>query len=271
MNRKPVLSLSLHVCRQSLFGPAYQALPDFLRARNYQMIMADNDTAFQMGFNTHLTFMEFLKQNPEHMDNVHKGLQQSEGKQWTDEFPVEENIGQLECDGKDRPLLVDIGGGRGQQAGLFKRRYPRLTGRIIVQDEAEVIKNAPAIEGVEFMVHDFFQPQPIQGARFYYLRFVLHDWPDDVCVKILQAIIPAMAPDSRIILDEMVTSDLGMSRWAAVLDTAMLSICGGMERSKEDWSALLERAGLKMLEVREYDPENLSVIVAAPYKEKGYC
>ncbi|KAG6354382.1 hypothetical protein INS49_004399 [Diaporthe citri] len=32
---------------------------------------------------------------------------------------------------------------------------------------------------VELQVHDFFTPQPVKGARAYFTRSVLHDWPDE--------------------------------------------------------------------------------------------
>lgn len=40
------------------------------------------------------------------------------------------------------------------------------------------------VEGVEMMAHDFFTPQPVQNAKYYYLRTVLHDWADDKAVPI---------------------------------------------------------------------------------------
>ncbi|KAK1148876.1 hypothetical protein N8T08_008761 [Aspergillus melleus] len=255
--------------QQPVFGPACQALPDFLRAREYRNPMADDVTAFQVAFNTELTFPEFVKQHPEHLENLHKSMQQSYGNQWIDEFPVESELGQWDQTGNERPLLVDIGGGRGQQASAFKKRFPGLPGRVIVQDRAEVIDGVTEIDGVEFMVHDFFEAQPILGAKFYYLRFVLHDWPDDLCVQILRSIVPAMGPQSCIILDEMIPPDIGISFWAAFMDTAMLATCGGSERSAEDWVRLLDRAGLRILKLLEYDPQNLSVIVAVPKPEEN--
>lgn len=53
------------------------------------------------------------------------------------------------------------------------------------------------------------------GAKFYYLWFVLHEWPDDLCVRILARNVPAMGPHWCIILDETVIPDNEMSLWAA--------------------------------------------------------
>ena len=65
---------------------------------------------------------------------------------------------------EDKVLLVDVGGGKGDLIERFRRQRSDLAGRMIVQDLPKVIEGRPAIEGVEFMVHDFFTPQPIKGT-----------------------------------------------------------------------------------------------------------
>jgi hypothetical protein len=93
-------------------------------------------------------------------------------------------------------------------------------------------RNCP---GVEKMVHDFFTPQPVKGAQLYYIRRVFYDWQDDEACKILQAIIPAMAPDSRILISDMALPErVGPEDDSAVwLDLMMMAI-GGKERTKRD-------------------------------------
>ena len=70
-------------------------------------------------------------------------------------------------------LLVDVGGGRGKLLERFREQRPELEGRMILQDLPEVIKGREAAEGVEYMVHDFFNPQPIKGLSFRPCRSVL--------------------------------------------------------------------------------------------------
>lgn len=67
------------------------------------------------------------------------------------------------------PLFVDIGGAMGQQCIFFKKAYPDLKGRVIIQDQAQVVSQIeatplPGFEGIEAMAHDFFQSQPIKGT-----------------------------------------------------------------------------------------------------------
>jgi hypothetical protein len=35
-------------------------------------------------------------------------------------------------------------------------------------------------------VHDFFKPQPVKNASVYFLRSIIHDWPDAEAKKILK-------------------------------------------------------------------------------------
>jgi hypothetical protein len=51
-----------------------------------------------------------------------------------------------------------------------------------------------AIESrISFMAHDMFKPQSPQiNPDVFMFRFVIHDWPDESVVKILQNLLPAM-------------------------------------------------------------------------------
>lgn len=67
------------------------------------------------------------------------------------------------------PLFIDVGGAMGHQCIAFKQRYPDLKGKVIVQDQPEVISQIqtnplPGFEGIDAMAHDFFTPQPIKGV-----------------------------------------------------------------------------------------------------------
>lgn len=69
------------------------------------------------------------------------------------------------------PLFVDVGGSMGQQSIFFKQAYPDLKGRVIVQDQAQVISQIqatplPGFDGIEAQAHDFFTSQPIKGTSF---------------------------------------------------------------------------------------------------------
>ena len=100
--------------------------------------------------------------------------------------------------------IVDVGGSNGAFAALLTERYPSLS--VAVQDQPDVIKTAAlpahAMDKVTLQAHDFFEPQPVEGADVYFLRMILHDWPDHLAMKILRQLIPALKPGARIIIND---------------------------------------------------------------------
>ena len=85
------------------------------------------------------------------------------------------------------------------------------------------------------------------GARAYYLRNVLHDWPDDKCQLILSQLASAMTPGySKIILNELVVPDQKCGIVAAQVDIAMMTMLAATERSERQWHDMVEPAGLKI-------------------------
>lgn len=107
--------------------------------------------------------------------------------------------------------------------------------------------------------------QPVRRAKFYYLRTVVHDWDDEKAAAILLRLLPALGPDSVILIDEMALPTTGAHWWSACLDLHMYAVLGALERTTDQWQALLGRCGLKALEIRTYMPAmGHSVIVAVP-------
>jgi trans-aconitate methyltransferase len=110
--------------------------------------------------------------------------------------------------------VIDVGGGDGSFARSLAERYPSL-GNIIIQDSADVVRRAEETiptemrNRVKIQVHDFFKPQPVQGADVYFFRKILHDWPDSAAVDILKNTVPAMKPHSRIILNDECVPAIG--------------------------------------------------------------
>lgn len=109
--------------------------------------------------------------------------------------------------------VVDVGGSHGAVSVAIARRFPSL--RCIVQDLPKVVADAqsklpPALANqVTFMEHDFFTEQPVQGADVYYLRWILHDWPDKYAIRILRSLIPALKTGARIVLSEWIVPEPG--------------------------------------------------------------
>jgi len=89
----------------------------------------------------------------------------------------------------------------------------------------------------------------------------MHNWRDFECQKILQHIADAMAPDSRLLIAEMVVPPLpeGVDKTVYWMDLCML-IIGGKERSEKDFTALLDSAGLRLVKIWSSNTGSQSVI-----------
>jgi hypothetical protein len=94
----------------------------------------------------------------------------------------------------------------------FRASVPEYTGRLVLQELPEVIAAAKRMGvgedgGIELQVHDFFKPQPVRGARVYFMRSVLHDWADEQCRMILGQLKDAMEPGySKILISDCVSA-----------------------------------------------------------------
>jgi len=194
-------------------------------------------------------FMEFMKSQ--------RGTQRS----WMTSFPMEKLRLSAEDVKQDRALFVDVGGSAGHQCLSLRQSHPELEGRIILEDQASVISalnlDDLSSKGIQATAHDFFTPQPssARGSKAYYLRNIMHDWPDDRCVEILNHLKDAMVEDSMILIDEMVLPDTGASWNQAQKDIQMMAGLAAMERSESQWRELARKAGLTFEGVFTYDRE----------------
>lgn len=134
--------------------------------------------------------------------------------------------------------------------------FPKL--HCIVQDYAGLEPQfksicPPALQSrITFQQHDFFTPQPVKGASVYLLKHILHDWPDDLAIKIIQNIVPAMAPDSRIIIMDGVvplpgTAPKELEKLSTSLDLQMMSLMNAHERTKADWREMISKADARLV------------------------
>ncbi|KAF2194602.1 O-methyltransferase, partial [Zopfia rhizophila CBS 207.26] len=48
------------------------------------------------------------------------------------------------------------------------------------------------VSRVEFMGHDFFQEKVLRRADVYFFTWIMHNWSDGRCVKILRNPIPGV-------------------------------------------------------------------------------
>ena len=172
---------------------------------------------------------------------------------WLDIYPARTRLSSSEQD-IDSPLLVDVGGGIGRDALMFRRQFPDRAQAVIVQDIPDVIadasKNLPSDSGLTLQAVDFFDLQPVQGARLYLLHYVLHDWADKDCLTILNNIKVAMRKDfsSLLIVESMIASEKA-DMFSTALKTTIMSMVGSRECSENDWRRLIAGTGMRITSI----------------------
>ena len=114
-------------------------------------------------------------------------------------------------------IFVDIGGGHGTVSQALSRATRHM--QFVVQDLPGTVRDgrnalAKVFEGrVRFVEHDFFSEQPIRDADVYFFRWILHNWSDKYCRKILRSLTPALKNGARILIYEFVLADGPETRW----------------------------------------------------------
>ncbi|KAI4095372.1 MAG: hypothetical protein LQ344_001670 [Seirophora lacunosa] len=251
-------------------NPTWAALPAFLEKTKYQNPSDGANCPFQPGHNTPETIFEWFPKHPVNHEAFMLWMTgQREGRdRWLDFFPFPERIADgFHNDDPQAVMLVDIGGGVGHEVQAIKHYYPSLPGRFILQDTPETLKRALSVVSMETMEYDFFTEQPVtvpqKGARSYYLRNILHDWPLPQCVRILKHVAAAMTPGySKVLLNELVIPDQGADIVGLQIDFTMMCGLGAEERSAGQWHDMLDRAGLKVTRIWTRAQEAESIIEA---------
>ncbi|KAJ5923775.1 S-adenosyl-L-methionine-dependent methyltransferase [Penicillium verhagenii] len=242
-------------------------LVEYMRGPGIQQF-ADQPEAITLFKYAHGTDVIFglLEKNAEQkksFDDYMAGRRVEEMPQWFEIYPIESKLHSLRKDVASA-LIVDVGGGPGQELARFKERYPELPGRFVLQDLPITLKRIEKLTvGIEAMEYDFFTPQPVKGARLYFLRDVLHNWSDAKSAQILSRIVEAMDPAySTLIIDDYVLPNTGAELRAAEMDILMWLHTAGLERTVAQWETLLSGVGLELIEIRSSPRGNESVLEA---------
>jgi demethylsterigmatocystin 6-O-methyltransferase len=236
-----------------LVNKCLQVLPDFLKDTNYQNPTDPFHCAFQRAVNDERPGFIWLGSNPKALDNFTKHMAAyHEGKPaWTSVTSFEE---QLQGWTGERPLFVDVGGGTGTQCTAFREAVGDIPGRVILEELPPVLAQIPDTPGIETLGVDFFEPQQVKGSKYYYLRNILHDYPDHRCEIILKNISDVMEPDSLILINELVIPNVGAYRQATEVDLVLMAGLASMERTEQQWYDLLEgKCGLKILSIKTFN------------------
>ncbi|KAJ0837678.1 putative trans-resveratrol di-O-methyltransferase [Helianthus annuus] len=124
--------------------------------------------------------------------------------------------------------IVDVGGGTGTFAKGIAKAFPNISC---------TIKNLSYVGG------DMFEAIPKADALL--LKWILHDWSDEKCVKILKQCkeaIPSKENRGKLIIIDMVVKvhevENDLLETQLFFDMLLMTLLEGRERSEEDWAKL---------------------------------
>ncbi|XP_071696228.1 cathecol O-methyltransferase 1-like [Rutidosis leptorrhynchoides] len=156
----------------------------------------------------------------------------------------------LKCyDGFDQlSSLVDVGGGLGITINMIVSKYPSIKG--INYDLPHVLKHAPKYHGIEHVGGDMFHHVPQAAAIF--MKWILHDWSNEHCVKLLRNCYKALPDNGKVIaVDAILPLIPDSSVWVQAntnTDAIMMTQDpGGRERTEDEFLALAKEAGFSRI------------------------
>ncbi|TVU02067.1 hypothetical protein EJB05_52433, partial [Eragrostis curvula] len=148
--------------------------------------------------------------------------------------------------------LIDVGGGTGGAAKAIARAFPHV--KCSVLDLPNVISGIPPGDDdgtVRYIAGDMMNHIPPTDAVL--LKYVMHDWNDEDCVRILtqckKAICSGGGPSGGgkvIIIDTVVGSSAkDMFEAQVSFDMLMMVLTTGKERDEREWGKIFVNAGFK--------------------------
>ena len=149
-------------------------------------------------------------------------------------------------------VIADIAGGHGAQLAGILARHRNTRGILfdqphVVAGAAPVLEAAGVRDRCDVVGGSFFDEVPKADA--YILKHILHDWYDEDCTRILQTIRAAAPAGARLLVIERLIEGPNTGADAKSSDLNMLVGPGGMERTREEFDALLSAGGWRVAAV----------------------
>ncbi|KAI3854970.1 hypothetical protein MKX03_009128 [Papaver bracteatum] len=161
--------------------------------------------------------------------------------------------------------LVDVGGGIGAIIAEIVKANPHIKG--INFDLPHVVATAPEYPGITHVGGDMFAHIPEADAVI--MKWIMHCWSDENCVKILRNCHKAISKtkNGKVIIVECVLRPDGdglFDETGLAFDLLMLvNTLGGKERTENEWNILLKSAGFPRYNIIQL-PTFPSIIEAFP-------
>jgi hypothetical protein len=81
------------------------------------------------------------------------------------------------------------------------------------------------------------------------MKYIIHDWPDDLCVKILSACRRGIHPGGKLLVVDNVVHAGNDFEFAKIIDIEMLLFPGGLERTEQQFRDLFAASGWRLARV----------------------
>lgn len=224
----------------------FAKLHDFLAVNDYKNPTNALLGPWQFATASQKHYFDYLLDKSKEQKDFAEGIKilwDMRGQDWFQFYPVEQR---LTVDKQNDVVFVDIGGGIGFDLMGLRQRFPNLKGHLVLEDLPQVTDQVTQLPpSVTALAHDMFTRQPIRGAKCYYLRTVLHDWPDEQVKEILSHIYDAMIEreDSILLINENVMREEEASSFECLSDFTMMTVFAAHERTETQWRALIKESG----------------------------
>ena len=145
--------------------------------------------------------------------------------------------------------VCDVGGGQGVLLAAILEARPGLRGIIVdhptVLAQAQTyLKERDLLDRVELVAGDLITSVAAH-ADLYLLKWVLHDWDDATCERIVRTVARSMPPGARLLVIEGDLPHNAVDPRFAMIDLQMLVVTeGGRERTGDELARLVTAAGL---------------------------
>lgn len=222
---------------------------------NLDQAIKTGKTAFEITHGTY--FFDFIKNNPEAQALFNNGMQNISCNE------SELIAKSLVINSHEETSIVDIGGGNGGLMLSILSKFPTIKQAVIFDytDLDQVTTKNLTAAGIEFKQGSFFDADTIPAEKtIYILKRVLHDWSDADSIKILKNCAAAMGENSSLLIIETIIQDNTNYDIGKDIDIVMMALFGGKERSAEEFTQLINKAGLKVTTITPITNSMLSII-----------
>ncbi|KAJ5407630.1 hypothetical protein N7509_001513 [Penicillium cosmopolitanum] len=255
--------------------PASCKVWDAMSDPEYKDSTEPTKSPFNIAYNTSLDYFAYTKTvRPEMAERTQRAMG---GKA----FNLEEFLSLYPWAEQKNAHIVDVGGAIGAATLPILRAFPGLS--LTVQDQPESqplfekhlterFSDVVGVSNTRFVSLDFFKECPVHGAEIYFLRHVIHDWPDTEAIRILKTCASAMIQGSKLLICEHMVcptyhtagdKESGANSQAAPepllanwgnaptsrLDLQVYTFLNAKQRTRVEYELLAKQAGLELVQV----------------------